>query len=88
MTIIFQKLEEVTWSEKPKTLKVGSFYWVRTVIGAEREAMMPETDWQPARYTGRTLEGNHHDTWDFIGFMSADGHHHVDVMEVGEEILR
>lgn len=67
------------------TLNVGSFYWVRTVAGDEREAIFPQTEWQPARYTGRAGDSIG-ETWDFVGRLSADGHHHVDVMQVGNEI--
>lgn len=68
-------------------LRTGAFYWIRTVADAEREAMMPETEWQPARYTGRAGDSVG-DTWDFLGRASADGHHFVDVMEVGAEIAQ
>ncbi len=85
-------------------LKIGSFYWVRMVIGDERENVIPETHWMPARYTGKSGDSTHAreetrgdqivlvayppDTWDFIGFRSDDGHHFVDVMQVGFEMLR
>lgn len=84
-------------------LKKGSFYWVRMVIGDERKAVMPETVWAPARYTGKSADTHMReetrgdyivaiayspDTWDFIGFRSDDGHHFVDVMEIGEELVR
>lgn len=84
-------------------LQIGSFYWVRLVIGDERQNVIPETSWQPARYTGRSADthareetrGNEivvvaysPETWDFIGYASADGHHHVDVMQVGAKIVQ
>lgn len=82
-------------------LQKGAFYWVRVVAGDERSAMIPATSWQPARYTGRSADTHAReetrgdqivlvayspDTWDFLGYYSADGHHHVDVVEVGAEI--
>ena len=69
-------------------LRIGAFYWVRTVADAEREATMPQTEWQPARYTGQCGDASAAHTWDFIGRASADGHHFVDVMQVGPEIVR
>jgi hypothetical protein len=70
------------------TLRAGAFYWVRVVADSEREAMTPETEWQPARYTGQCGDASAAHTWDFIGRASADGHHFVDVMQVGPEIVR
>jgi hypothetical protein len=62
-------------------MKIGSFYWI---LVAPIDAV---AQWQPARYTG--LAGDSiGETWDYIGLLSADGHHHVDVFEVGEEICR
>lgn len=67
-------------------LRQGAFYWVRIVAGAEREAVIPDTSWQPARYTGRAGD-TVGETWDFLGYYSATGHHDVDVIQVGAEIV-
>ena len=64
-----------------KTLTVGSYYWV--LLNLARRA--PE--WQPARFTGISADSVGA-TWDYIGFLSADGHHFVNVIEVGPEIKR
>lgn len=83
-------------------LQKGSFYWVRVIEGDERDAVIPLTSWQPARFTGKSADthareetrGDHvvmvayqPDTWDFLGYYSAEGHHHVDVIQVGPVIL-
>lgn len=68
-------------------LTSGAFYWVRMVEGDERNNIIPETSWQPARYTGRAGDSVG-DTWDFLGYYSATGHHDVNVMEIGAEIIQ
>lgn len=83
------------------TLTPGCFYWVRMVIGDERANIIPKTTWMPAMYTGKSadtvareetrgdevvLVAYSPDTWDFIGFRSDDGHHFVDVVQVGPQI--
>lgn len=62
-------------------LKKGSFYWVQL---RSTESGYPPLGWQPARFTGVDVSGN--ETWDFIGYASADGHHHVDVGRKGPKI--
>lgn len=62
-----------------RSLDVGKFYWV--LVTASRK----EPEWQPARFTGKSLDSVGM-SWDFIGFLSADGHHFVEVLEVGKEI--
>lgn len=93
--------ETFTVAVRKRDLTVGVFYWVRMVIGEERTAMIPHTVWAPARFTGFSADtharevligGTIHaiayspETWDFVGFRSDDGHHFVDVMDVGPEI--
>lgn len=63
-----------------RILTVGAYYWV--LVKSSRKA--PE--WQPARFTGVDCSGLM--TWDFVGFLSADGHHFVEVIDVGEQIKR
>jgi len=70
-----------------RELTIGAFYWVRLAIGDERNAEVPKTEWQPAKYTGRAADSVG-DTWDFIGQRSDDGHHFVDVLEVGVPVER
>lgn len=85
-----------------KSLIKGRFYWVR-VVSVGRPGRALAGSWQPARYTGKsadtiaverrtktriTIVAVSPETWDFIGQRSEDGHHFVDVVEVGDEIVR
>lgn len=62
-----------------RTLRPGTYYWV--LVSSSRKA--PE--WQPARFTGKSLDSVGM-SWDFIGFLSADGHHFVEVLKIGKEL--
>jgi hypothetical protein len=64
-----------------RDLIVGRYYWV--LVQSSRKA--PE--WQPARFTGKSLDSVGL-SWDFVGFNSADGHHFLEVIEIGEELRR
>jgi hypothetical protein len=68
------------------SLRAGAFYWVKiqSLLGAGTMGFFSD-DWQPARYTGRsgTTVG---ETWDVIGFESANSHHFVEVIEIGREV--
>lgn len=64
-------------------LRKGAFYWARV----RRAEFLPESEWQPVRYTGRSA-GSEGETWDFIGLRTEDGHHFADVVEIGAEIIR
>ena len=62
-------------------MKSGQFCWVLVEWTPRGEAIVVE--WQPARFTGSGDDGL---TFDFIGFDSASGHHHVEVREIGRVI--
>ncbi|SDF32396.1 hypothetical protein SAMN05216337_105142 [Bradyrhizobium brasilense] len=59
-------------------LTPGGFYWVLVRSSTKR----PE--WQPARCA--TCQGDGV-KWDFIGFNSDVGHHFVEVVDIGPELL-
>jgi len=63
-------------SEKKK----GSYYWVFVSV----EGAQPE--WQPARFTGFSGDGDGVATWDFVGLRSEDGHHFAEVIDVLREV--
>lgn len=67
-------------------LIVGRFYWVNIISSVDQTGLFSDA-WQPARYTGRSGDSVG-ETWDFIGLRSEDGHHFVDVVEIGSEIER
>lgn len=60
--------------------RIGSYYWV---YAGAKDA--PKT-WQPARFTGVSGDGDGRETWDFVGYRSEDGHHFVEVKDVGYEV--
>jgi len=64
-----------------KDLEQGKFYWVNV-----RPNSRPDGEWQPARFTGVSGDSDAAATWDFIGFASANGHHFVEVVEIGGRI--
>lgn len=69
-------------NDKILGLKPGSYYWARV----RPSEFLPESEWQPVRYTGRSM-GMEGTTWDFIGLRSEDGHHFASVIQVGPEIV-
>lgn len=62
-----------------RILAVGRYYWV--LVGRKDH----EPEWQPARFTGMSADSVGA-TWDFIGYHSTDGHHFVDVLQIGGQI--
>ncbi len=66
-------------------LRQGAFYWVNIIANDTQEGLFSDS-WQPARYTGRAGD-TVGDTWDFLGYYSATGHHDVEVVKVGPEIV-
>ncbi|MCA6104346.1 MULTISPECIES: hypothetical protein [Bradyrhizobium] len=58
----------------------GRFYWVLV------RSSMKNPEWQPARFTGAACRGDSV-KWDFIGFNSDVGHHFVEVVDLGPELL-
>lgn len=66
-------------------LRIGAFYWVNIIANDTQEGLFSDS-WQPARYTGRAGD-TVGDTWDFLGYYSATGHHDVEVVKVGPEIV-
>lgn len=66
-------------------LQKGAFYWVNIIANDTNEGLFSDS-WQPARYTGRAGDSIG-DTWDFLGRLSANGHHFIEVMKVGPEIV-
>lgn len=69
----------------------GKFYWVLAKVSpADSTSGRPVDNddvptWQPARYTGKAADSVG-ETWDFIGYRSEDGHHFVEVIEVGKAV--
>lgn len=64
-----------------RSLRTGAYYWV--LVRSSRKA----SEWQPARFTGKSLDSVGL-SWDFVGFNSADGHHFLEVIEIGAELMR
>lgn len=69
-------------SDRERSLTVGCFYWARVCV----PGCMDDGEWQPVRFTG--IDFSHNPTWDYIGGEAASGHHHVEVVEIGEVIVR
>lgn len=65
-------------------LRAQALYWVRV----RRSIVIDRSRWEPARFTGFSGDSDGPATWDFLGHASADGHHHIEVLEVGQEINR
>jgi len=63
-----------------KDLERGKFYWV--LVDDSRQAGQ---EWQPARFTGRSGDGDARLTWDFVGLRSEDGHHFAEVIKIDSE---
>ena len=58
----------------------GRFYWVLV------RSSTKHPEWQPARFTGVACQSAGA-KWDFIGFNSDVGHHFVEVVDIGPELL-
>lgn len=80
MTGFWLVIDNGDGTAREQSMDVGKYYWV--LVTSSRKS--PE--WQPARFTGMSLDSVGM-SWDFIGFLSTDGHHFVDVLKIGNEIV-
>lgn len=71
----------VKLTDQERKLTVDCFYWVMVRFNGTGAVT-----WEPARFTG--IDFSHRPTWDYIGQESASGHHHVEVIDVGDVIIR
>lgn len=80
MTGYWLAIDNGDGTAREQSMDIGKYYWV--LVTSSRKA--PE--WQPARFTG--IAGDSIGaTWDFIGFNSDVGHHFVEVLKIGTEIV-
>ena len=61
-------------------LNQGRFYWVLV------RSSTKDPQWQPARFTHIVSHGTGA-SWDFIGFHGDIGHHFIEVVDIGPEII-
>lgn len=68
---------------RERIIRYGGYYWLKV-----RSLALRAQEWQPGRFTGMSLDSGGILTWDYIGQRCDDGHHYVEVVEIGEEIVR